>query len=231
MTEANLPDAASIETLAPAPSTNGKTSKTSVEPITLQKLDKRHAIIPIKGLTPLIVHKFGEKERSKMRDLQQQKTRKKREPKDPMAEYEASMYTFEDGGYGFPAVGFKSAIVAGARFFEGFTMVSMKTAVHVLGDPSNQLVRIEGEPKMREDTVRLATGVSDLRYRAEFWPWRAQLEVVYIANVISLEALVNLTNAGGMCGVGEWRPSAPKSLTGLFGTFEVEESEVADTAA
>lgn len=206
-------------------STNG--AGTVVEPVTIQKLDRRRAIIPIVGETELIVHNFSEKEKSKMRDLQAQKVKKKKEPKNPEAEYEASMYLMPDGeSHGFPAVGFKSAIVGGSRFFDGITMTAMKLAIHVRGEGEQQLVKIEGEPHMREDMVRLATGVADLRYRAAYWPWRATLEVIYAANLITLEGVVNLTNAGGMGGVGEWRPSAPKSMTGIYGTFAVEESEV-----
>lgn len=202
----------------------------TVEPITIQRLDKRRAIIPVIGETELIVHSFSEKEKLKMRELQQQKTRKRREPKDPIAEYEASRYVMDDGRDGFPAVGFKAAIVDGARCYEGVTMTAMKRAIRVEGHGPMQLVPIEGEPHMREDMVRLQTGVADLRYRAAFWPWKANLEVIYIANLITLEGVVNLTNAGGMSGVGEWRPSAPKSPTGIYGTFRVEETAVTDVA-
>lgn len=212
--------------MPPKTATNG--SNTSVEPVTIQRLEKRRAIIPIVGETELIVHQFSEKEKLKMRELQQQKTRKRREPKDPAAEYEASLYVLEDGRYGFPAVGFKSAIVSGARFFEGITMTAMKLAVRVIGEGEDQLVPIVGEPRMREDMVRLATGVADLRYRAGFKEWSAEVHVLYSPNLITLESLVNLTNAGGMSGVGEWRPSAPKSMTGIYGTFKVEEAEVHD---
>lgn len=218
-----------------APSKNGSSAK--VEPIMLERLDRRTAIIPIVGETELIVHKFSEKEKKKMRDLQGQKVRSKKEPKDIMAEYLSSIYWMDEDAeqdpsaarQGFPAVGLKNAICSGARFFDGVTMTSMKVAVRVLGEGTEQLVPLEfGENRMREDMVRVANGNADLRYRAAYWPWKMNLHVVYAANLLSLEALVNLTNAGGMGGIGEWRPSAPKSMTGIYGAFHVDESEVVE---
>lgn len=215
-------------------------SKTSVESILLEKLDRRTAIIPIVGETELIVHQFSEKEKKKMRDLQGQKVRAKKEPKDIMAEFLSSAYWMDEAvegeerdpgtaRQGFPAVGLKNAICSGARFFDGVTMTSMKVAVRVLGEGINQLVPLDfGECRMREDMVRVANGNADLRYRAAYWPWKMNLHVVYAANLISLEGLVNLTNAGGMGGIGEWRPSAPKSMTGIYGVFHVDEGSVVE---
>ena len=56
--------------------------------------------------------------------------------------------------------------------------------------------------------VRVGMGTADLRYRGEFANWSADLTVKYNANgPFSLEAIVNIINAGGLiCGVGEWRP-------------------------
>ena len=37
-----------------------------------------------------------------------------------------------------------------------------------------------------------------------------------------MDSVVSLVNAGGLGGVGEWRPSAPKSNSGVFGRYEVD---------
>lgn len=87
---------------------------------------------------------------------------------------------------------------------------------------SEGLIEIHGEPRMREDMVRLETGVADLWYRAEYPEWSAALRISYNANMLSLEQLVNLVNAAGFGGVGEWRPSAPKSASGSYGCFRVK---------
>jgi hypothetical protein len=95
----------------------------------------------------------------------------------------------------------------------------------VEGEGPEQLVPIEGEQILREDTVRLASGVSDLRYRYMFWPWSVSLTVSYHASVMSRNSLIALVEAGGSAGIGDWRPSAPKSNTGTFGRFAIDTSK------
>jgi hypothetical protein len=84
------------------------------------------------------------------------------------------------------------------------------------------LVRIIGpEPTMREDPVKIGMGTSDLRYRGEFFPWAARLQVRFNANVLSPAQILNLINTAGFAvGVGEWRPERG----GQSGLFHVAES-------
>lgn len=182
------------------------------------------AHVPIEGQTPLIAHNWSEKAKQQMRDKQQGKARVKKEPKDPEAEYNAARYLLPDGTDGFPASGFKAAIVSGARLMEGVTLVSLKQTIYVIGEGADQLVplEIDGPPEMREDQPRIAMGTTDLRYRPQYWPWKATLRIRFVKTAISIEAIVALVRAGGMAGVGEWRPSAPKSLTGSYGTFALD---------
>ena len=67
---------------------------------------------------------------------------------------------------------------------------------------------------------RSGMGTADLRYRGEFRNWYADIELSYTpAFGFTLEALVNILNAGGYaCGVGEWRTERD----GLYGKFHVE---------
>jgi hypothetical protein len=82
------------------------------------------------------------------------------------------------------------------------------------------MVVLNGNPRMREDYVRLA-GVNhpaDLRYRGCFDEWSATLYVSYTRNLLDRESLISLIEAGGMgVGVGEWRPER----NGEFGTFQI----------
>lgn len=188
--------------------------------INLQRIERGHIIIPITGTAPLIVHRFDEKAKQMMLDAQQSKTRKKKEPKDPISCFELSRYRLADGADGFPAVAFKSAMVDAARLFDGVKMTELRAALHVAGEGVGHLVRINSdEPRMREDTVRVGMGTADLRYRAEYWPWTAELSVTFLPGMISAESVLAIVDAGGLGGIGEWRPS--KAKTGLFGTFEV----------
>lgn len=81
------------------------------------------------------------------------------------------------------------------------------------------MVKIDGEPSMREDMVRVGMGTADIRYRGEFRSWSAEMVIRYNANVLSVEQVFNLFNTGGFAiGVGEWRPQRD----GSFGMFHVE---------
>jgi hypothetical protein len=193
-----------------------------VPAISLHPLDLRIVEVPVVGDTEYISHRWSEKAKAMMLAAQTSKTRVKKQPKDPQADYEGSIYRLDDGRSGIPAAAFKVAIVGACRLFEGVKMTHVKTVIRVLGEGPEQLVPIEAEPYMREDMVRLETGVADIRYRAGFWPWAVLLRVRYVATVIDLSSVINLVDAAGQGGVGEWRPSAPKSSSGSFGTFHVE---------
>ena len=191
--------------------------------VQLKRLGRLQATIPIVGTAPLIQHRFSAKARQMMLD-RQQGTAIEREPKNPEALFEAATYRLEGDRYGHPAVGFKDAIVGAARFYKGsrLTMTGLRIMLFVLGEGSDSLVEIVGVPKMREDPVRNASGVADLRYRPVYWPWAATLRVVFIQNQISLDSLVALVDAGGNVGVGEWRPE--------YGTFRVADDAEATVA-
>lgn len=199
------------------------TPEPAVEPlrITTQRVDT--LVLTVVGVSPLIVSRFDEKAKEMMLAAQQTKTRKAKEPKDPEKEFERRRYRLPDGRDGFPAVGFKGAIVGGARLFDGITMTGLKQQIYVHGEGTEQLVAIDGLCTMREDTVRVGQGVADLRYRPMYWPWRAELRIDFLPSQLSHESVIALVEAGGFGGVGEWRPSAPKSLTGTYGRFTIEE--------
>lgn len=200
--------------------------------IRLKRLERVVYEIPIIGTSPLIVNRWSEKAKAMMLAAQQTTARVRKEPKDPEANFEASQYKLDDGRHGFPATGFKASIVHAARMFEGVTQVGLKQTILVEGEGNEQLVPIEyGEITMREDTPRNASGVADLRYRAQYWPWSAVLKVRTIAGQIDESSLVALVDAAGVGGVGEWRPTSPKSATGTYGTFEIAGSAAATEPA
>lgn len=190
--------------------------------VKLERIERKIVEIPISGVSPLIPHKWSEKALRLMREAQSGTTTKaKREPKIPEDEAEAALYRLADGRPGMPATAFKAALVGAVRLFQGITMVQAKSAVFVLGEGPDQLVPITGEMTLREDTPRNANGNADLRYRYAFYPWEATLQVEYLAALIDESSAVALLDAAGDGGVGDWRPSAPKSHTGTFGRFRV----------
>ena len=190
--------------------------------INLKRIERRTITVPIVGTAPLIVHRFDEKAKQMMLEAQQTKTRAKKSAKDPNADYERSMYRLDDGGHGFPAVGFKAAMVDSARLYEGVKMTELRACLHVIGQGLEQLVRLDipTDPRMREDAVRVGMGTADLRYRAEYTTWKAALEIQFVPSMISTDSVVALVDAAGLGGIGEWRPS--KAKTGIYGTFQVD---------
>jgi hypothetical protein len=203
-------------TLTDTPTTEGV--------IKLRRLERAIYEVPITGTSPLIANRWTEKARQMMLDAQQTKARAKKDPKDPVANFEAARYRFPDGRDGFPATAFKAAIVDAGRYFEGITMTDLRRMIYVEGEIAGQdaLVPLTFDTvTMREDTPRNANGVADLRYRPQYWPWSATLRISTIAGQFDVDSLYALVDAAGLGGVGEWRPSAPKSKTGTYGTFEV----------
>lgn len=167
------------------------------------------------GDSPLVTHAWDDKAKKMMLDKQMKKAKTAREAKDPKADYEASIYRMPDGSCGFPAIAFKSAAVDACSFIDGMTKVFARGAFHVVGD----LVKIEGEPTMRQDMVRIAMGTSDIRFRAQFVKWACELTIRYNSSAISPEQIVNLMNVAGFAvGVGEHRPARD----GSWGMYHVE---------
>jgi hypothetical protein len=191
--------------------------------IVIDRIAAETITVPIVGTSPLIVHRFSEKAKRQMLDnMQGRKTPK--EPKDPDAEYEAAFYRLADGsGFGFPVTAFKDATVGGARFYgSSVTMTALKQSIFFRGQPGADglsLTPITGEPRMREDVVRVNRGGTDLRYRPEFLEWSALLTITYVKAMLTRNSLLSLLDAGGMgVGVGEWRPEKG----GDFGTFQID---------
>lgn len=201
---------------------------TSEKVIELPRLAIAVAQIRLVGDSSLIVHKWSEKAKAEMRAKQQKKAKTAKEAKDPEADFRGSLYTLPDGGYGFPAVAFKSAAVDACSHVDGITKVEARGAFHISEQViregqtefrSSELVRINGEPVMREDMVRVGMGVADIRYRGEFKDWSTEFFIRYNTNVLSIEQITNLFNTAGFAiGVGEWRPQKD----GSYGMFHVE---------
>jgi hypothetical protein len=201
--------------------------------VELERIQDETIIIPIVGLTSVIPHQWAEKAKKLMRDKQYGLTQPgKREAKDPDEDAEAAMYRLADGRPGIPATAFKGAMVAACRFFEGIPMTEGRLMIFVRGEGADQLVPLAGTEMVREDMPRNATGVVDLRYRTALLagvdnvePWRADIEVVYPPRLISKTSIIALLDAAGRVGVGDWRPGSPKSNTGTFGTFRIDDEK------
>jgi len=187
---------------------------------TLKPLDIQHVEVKIKGTSPLIMHRWDQKAKQMMLDKQMKKTVTK-VAKDPEADYEATIYKFEDGGLGFPADAFKQSMIRGAKQLE-LTMTDMRTGFFIHGvyceRDARELVPLKGDLSMREDMVRIAMGTADIRYRAQVSNWTATLNISHNASIVSFDYIVNMIQAAGYgVGLGDWRPEKD----GMFGRFEI----------
>lgn len=197
-------------------------------PIFLKPLNIQTIVVPIKGTSSLITHKWSEKVKIKMLNDQMGKKSKVRELRNPDEEYWQSMYHFgEEQGkagvheegfrYGFPAVAFKCAMVTAVTSANAMTKVQARQCFFIEAD-FEDLVEISGKPQGRTDMVRVGMGSADLRFRGEFKEWSAMLRIKYNADVITKESVVHLVELAGFgVGVGEWR----SEKDGVNGAFEV----------
>ena len=186
--------------------------------IDLKDFNIRRVVIQIVGSSPLITHKFSEKARKMMEDKQQGKSKtSKHEIRNPEEDYENAKHKSPQGWDGFPAAGFKAAMIRGAKAI-GLVMKDTQTSLFIEADcMETQLVRINGKSRMRTDMVRVGNGSADVRYRPEYLEWSAALTVEYNEGIVSVEQIHQMIQAAGYgCGIGEMRPERTKFGFGRF---------------
>jgi hypothetical protein len=217
-------------------------AKPSTTTVLIPELRLRTREVLVLGDSPLIVHAWSQKAKMAMLGKQMKEAKGSKEAKDPIADFNSSLYRLPDGGYGFPSVGFKASAITAVTSIDGMTKVAARQSFHIVGEQIEiesafkkdgvplkaryDLVRILGnEPEMREDMVRVGMGTADIRYRGQFWPWRARLRVTFNEGVLSEAQILNLLNTAGFgVGVGEWRPERD----GQYGRFRVADQAEAE---
>jgi hypothetical protein len=191
--------------------------------ITLERLVDATILVPIKGLTPLIPHRWSEKAKGMMPGHPDgDALKKKKGIRKPQEEAEGCLYRLPDGRLGVPATAFKAAMISACRFYDKPSMTEAKLLFYVHGEGPEQLVEVQGNLQLREDTPRNSNGSADLRYRYMITEWSTTLKISFPPSSISEGAVISIIDAAGRCGVCDWRPSAPKSFTGTFGTWRVD---------
>lgn len=194
--------------------------KKKIETAELQQIDIREVSIKIKGLSPIIMHRFSEIQKKQMLDSMMKVAQQKKK-KDPEKEYEEAKYFTADGKPAIPVIAFKKAMIRASKSL-GLKMTDARTSFFVLGEYSEQagceVVEVKGQFSMREDIVRVAKGGTDLRYRPQLNNWTASIRIGYNNSQISFDQLVNMLNLAGYgIGIGDWRPEKD----GSFGRFTI----------
>lgn len=200
--------------------------------VTITAIDTVTVGVPIVGTAPLIVHQWAAKARQMMLDNMQGRKQPK-QPKDPDADFESSIYRHDDGGHGFPVLAFKNATVEASRLYgKSVTKVGLRQTLFFQAEYSKSagqsLVRLDTtDPTMREDVVRVGMGGTDLRYRAEYpADWQSTLIVKYVKSSLTQLSVLSLIEAAGLTvGVGEWRPERD----GDFGTYKIDTTREIET--
>lgn len=123
--------------------------------------------------------------------------------------------------FGFPVTAFKLAGNS-AAYRMGWVKNQMSLrGAYFLASEYGELTCIEGDaPMIREDTVKVGMGSSDLRYRPIFDHWYCDLTLIVNTGFgMTFDDIINVINAGGAgVGVGEWRPEKD----GIYGRYHVE---------
>jgi len=181
----------------------------------LYELDLQTIVVPIKGITPLLMNRFTDEVRQSIEDGQQGTAKRGKPPRDPEGEFKAAQYRTESGDLYVPAVAFKESMIRAAKA-TGMAMVDARTAFHVVGE---ELPLVCTDPYMRTDRVVIGRGTTSVAYRAAIEEWRVDVPIRFNARAISAEQLVNLLQLAGFgVGILAWRPECKGSM----GMFEVK---------
>lgn len=192
--------------------------------------------VTIIGDTPIQIHRLGKKMQQEFEDRDHNRPKPKKQARDYDQEFIDSLYFCDAKGFevdapekiaekiriGFPSSAFKKSMVFAARQFENLKMTELRGRFFV--NQFSPLTEIKGKPKFDKFWRRIGgkgpgTGTPDLGIRAKIFPWKADLEIRFLKNVISAESILHLLSVAGFSvGVGEDRPD---KNGGTFGCWHI----------
>lgn len=189
------------------------------------------AVFEIKGLAPLVIHRFSEKTKQEMTQKMETgkaaSSKKNREPKNTDDLYNAARYVSKDGWDGFHAAAMRNALISACRLV-GFKMTLAKLSIFVVADgvdakePQIPLVRIYGNPVKQEDMARVETGQPYVTVRPAYLDWSAKVNIRWDMDQFTLADVTNLLMRVGLqVGICEGRPDSKNSAGMGWGLFEV----------
>lgn len=203
--------------------------KIDIPPVNREILD-----LYLAGDSPIIVHRFAEKQKKQIADKQQKGVKGRKEDRDPEAEFQAARHLRPDGTDGFPASGLRLGSVEAVTWCQGITKKLVNGSLFVTDDDGGNLMRIycEDGPVCVTDTVRIGSysnKVADLRYRPYYYNWFMKVKVIYDPSALSAEQVVNLINRAGMSiGLGDWRPQKG-GVNGMYHVANAAEATKLET--
>lgn len=197
-----------------------KTVKTMLKPV-----DIKHMDIPVEGVSPLLIHKFSDEAMQAIKDKHAGNVIVKNKNLTLEEKIRRCIHKMDDGTIGFPVSGFHKGMVECAPYLQNVSKKLVKGAVKIIGDKNSPLMTIKYKKMTpQEDHAPLPMVAGNITARPRFDGWNCKLHVQFNASQISAEQIVNLLNLAGFhMGLGDWRPSSPKSA-GSYGMYKVPET-------
>ena len=186
------------------------TTKKETKPagLTVERLKQSTIKLKIVGTGPLIYNSMSLKAMSTLFMGAAKKTAaQKRDIKhNPEEEFVDSCYiNGQDGAHlSFPSTGIKRGMATSALETEGVTKASINRGIYVVGEHIN----IWGKPYMNMSVVRSSdiNRTPDIRTRAKLPRWCSEVTIRFISPTFTQNNITSLlTNAGTLCGLGDWR--------------------------
>lgn len=190
----------------------------------LKPLEYSRVTITIKGVSPLVQHKWSEKALRQMREKHAGKKTKDRDVRDPKAEAKAATYFTAKGKPGIPAMAIKTAIIDAAHKDLGIEKTLVRKAIFLDATDPKLVLPMEFErcEECVEDLVRVGAGQPDLRYRPYFYGWSCRVSFLIETNLIRVEDFLTLVGRAGLSlGIGEMRPQNG----GEYGRFDIDDTQ------
>lgn len=193
------------------------------------------AVFTIKGIAPLVIHRFSAKTKNQMKQKMEQgksaSSKKNREAKNTDDTFNEARYCSAKGWDGFHAGSIRNACISACRLV-GFKMTLAKMSIFVEADgwdkdePQIPLIRIYGTAVKQEDMARVETGQPYVTVRAAYHDWSAKVRIRWDADQFTLEDVSNLlSRVGQQVGIGEGRPDSKNSAGMGWGLFVLEGNE------
>lgn len=200
--------------------------------VTIKPPNFQTATFKIKGIAPLVIHRFSAKTKEQMKQKMETgkaaSSKKQRDPKSTDSIYEEARYIAEAGWDGFHAGAIRNALISACRLV-GFKMTLAKLSMFVEADgwdkhePQIPLIRIVGKPTKQEDMARVETGQPYVTVRAAYHNWSANIRLRWDGDQFTLQDVSNLLSRVGLqVGIGEGRPDSKNSAGMGWGLFVLE---------
>ena len=187
----------------------------TINPIEIKTMD-----LKIKGETPLLQEKMSEKIREQLKGIQTGKGKERNKIRDLKQEVEDKIHRLANKNVGFPATGFKKAMVEVAPYLDGMDKKKAKGSFFIIGS-DNDLIPIKYKKQVVNKAVGRDSGINRAPreiWRPEFQDWTCVLPIKYNSAQISPQQIVELAKLSGFhIGVGSWTPQH----SGSYGMYSL----------